>query len=173
MRTEYKPNERMINRVAEIWKRALANPVYESGNPRHPHLPSMMADAMVRNLPRDNTTEKLNAFGVALAASLMDAGDRHTLGYYDQHLDVDYQPCGKLRKAAEAAGLKMHFPIKTRMYFCNEFITFSMGYASECEYHYPLKNGRWLVTRLSGEDIGKVVEYVDGGKPEFTVEVEA
>jgi len=33
-----------------------------------------------------------------------------------------------------------------------------------------LKDGRWLLAKLSGEDVAKVIEYVEGGSPVFEIE---
>lgn len=41
---------------------------------------------------------------------------------------------------------------------------------SEIVWHYPLPNGKWLVTRLQGSDIDKVIEYAVGGAPKFKVD---
>ena len=85
-------------------------------------------------------------------------------------LSVDYHPDKTLSTAAKAAGLQMEFPWKTTMWLSAGSLSLSAGYGAGSVYHYPLNDGRWLVTRLYGEDIGKVVDYVQGGKPEFTIE---
>jgi hypothetical protein len=57
------------------------------------------------------------------------------------------------------------------MWIGEDYISVSAGYAAASVYHYPLDNGKWLVTCLSGPEIAKIKKFVtDGTLPEFTVE---
>lgn len=120
-------------------------------------------------IPRNNTAEVLGAFGVALKRLLKIPTEG---GYYTTYLGVDYDPDLILRKAADEAGLKMQFPWKTRMVIQAKCLSFAVGYVAEDVYHYPLPDDRWLVTTLRGSDIDKIIEYVNGGTPEFVIEAE-
>ncbi len=158
MRDERIP-ERMVDRAVTIWKRALANPIYRNTTPRdREHFQFEVLNAMTAALPKNNTPEVLERFGEALKDILTnglmvtpDYGDRQPYQLRDRHLSVDYHPCRSLAAAAERAGLKMEFPIKTGMYIGDDHISFSMGYGEPRTYHYPLPDGRWFTSGLSGD----------------------
>lgn len=168
-RPDLMPDDRIIDRAIHIWKQALSSPVYQNLGPGEFDMGSMMASAMADRLPKDNTPEKLLKFGEALKGLLV-INDR---GYFDGYLSVDYDPCQILYEAAKAADLKMKFPWKTRMNIDVDHISFAMGYGAPNIYHYPLTDGRWLVTSLYGNEIGKVMAYVNGESPGFLVETES
>lgn len=90
--------------------------------------------------------------------------------HYDYRLSCDYGPCNVLRDAMEACSLEFSNPIKTNLYISDGAVVVSAGYAAPNIYHYPLDGDRWLVTELRGRDISKVIEYIEGGQPEFIVE---
>lgn len=153
------PNEQIVDRAVELWKRALADPVYDNGG-------DGLASVLAGMAKQNSTADVLEAFGVALKAALMTPGQ---YGYLDI-LSVDYDPDPTLRAAAEKAGLLTKFPWKTRMFINPDCVAFSQGYGAPDVYHYPLPDGRWLVTRLRGEDIAEVIKLVMGEAPNFTVE---
>lgn len=163
-------SERMAERAAELWKRMLRNPKYDAlggtGSPREKQ--SMgMASAMAHMLPSNATEDLLDKFAVELKKRLLDA----SVNFYQRSsLCVDYGPDATLAESATAVGLKMEFPWKTHMRVGEDHISFSCGYGAEIVNHYPLSDDRWLLTTLYGSDIGKVIEYVQGGKPEFMIE---
>jgi hypothetical protein len=70
-----------------------------------------------------------------------------------------------LEKAAEIAGLKMMFPIKTDMRLDEDYVSFSIGYGAQTINHYPLKDGRFLATTLRGSDISKIIDHYNTGNP--------
>ncbi len=51
-------------------------------------------------------------------------------------------------------------------------LSYAVGYGLEDVFHYPFPADRWLLTTLRGSDIDKIIEYVNGGKPEFVIETE-
>jgi hypothetical protein len=156
---EYVANERIIDKAVEIWKGLLKNPKFDNGD----NTPTGgMASIMAKMIPGNADDENLEAFGKYLKESLMEEK-------YGGYLSVDYGPCEKLNSAAEKAGLKVQFPWKTNMNIWSDWLYLSYGYGAESVYYYPLPDGKWLVTKLSGSDIEKVKEYVLGGKPAFTV----
>ncbi len=162
---EYKPNPRIVARAAEIWVRLLRSPQYDNGetNPER----NAMAQMLVRGIPSNATDEVLEKFRMALIEKLTTPKES---GYIENSLRVDYGPDGTLADAANKAGLKMEWPWKTGMWLDTDHLSVEAGYSAESVYHYPLTDDRWLVTRLTGSEISKVIDYVNGGKPEFLIE---
>lgn len=165
---EYKPNEKIVDRAVELWKRALGAPVYRNTAPGSPgNTPANdMASLMVAVLPKNNTPEILGAFGSALKKLLMEKQPyRHNpeSADYIRSLGVDYDPDEILDRAAKEAGLKMKFPWKTNMYIYGDRLMFSTGYAGARMHHYPLPDGRWLVADLSGDDMDKIIALAASG----------
>ena len=159
------PTERTADRAVELWKRMLRNPKYDNlGNTgtTQERRTSEMASLMAMTISSNVTEENLEKFGAELKRRILDES-RRTLG-------ADYGPDRILSECAEAAGLEVEFPWKTVMHVYDDRVSLSYGYGAEDEYHYPLEDGRWLVTKLLGSDIDKVIEYVNGGSPEFHVE---
>lgn len=158
-RAEYKPNELIIDRAVAIWKKILSNPMYKNTSPGDSDLSSAFAGMMVDMLPKNNTPDILDLFGVHLKNCLMNKGE---YGYVN-YLRVDYDPDQYLSGAAKEAGLKMNFPWKTSMFLKNDYVSISYGYGAPRMNHCPLENDKWLVTSLSGDDMKKVIEKANGG----------
>lgn len=161
MRTEYKPNPIIIARAAELWKRALAAPIYQNEEPGFESRPNIMAGMLAAQMAKNNTPDVLDKFGAALVEILM--RPREGSRYFEQHASVDYGPDRVLQDAADAAGLKMEFPWKTNMTLDTDCVSFSMGYSAPRKYHYPLSGGRWLITTLYGDDMAKIIARVEAG----------
>ncbi len=159
-------NPILVDRAVELWKRALAAPVYNNLAPGEDHMPSMLTNMMLTVAPKDNTPEKLKAFGEALKARIESPTTSHdgTFTYYEDYMGVDYHPSRLLKDAAEDVGLNMPFPIKTGLNIDDDCVSFHMGYASSTMYHYPLADGRWLVTDLTGRaDMLKIIACINAG----------
>lgn len=165
---QYEPNPMIVGRAVGIWKRLLRKPTFDNGDNS---LGGMFAQALATKKAERIvvTDEQLNTFGDYLRDTLM---YRNEHKYFHSHIGVDYGPDQILKNCAEAAGVNASlFPIKTMMFLPEEYVSISVGYGAEAIYHYPIPNtARWLVTSLHGGDIKKVMEYVQGGKPIFTVE---
>lgn len=159
-----KPNEILIDRVVVIWKRLLGQPEYDNGDKG---INGVLASGLASSLPNNSTPELFNKFGVELKKQLMEPNEN---GYYNRDTSVDYGPCKALADSAEAVGLKMQFPWKTNVTFWDKCVNVRAGYSAPCKHHYPMPDGRWLITTLSGDEIDKIIDYVNGGKPEFEVE---
>jgi len=120
-----------------------------------------LAEALTRATPRNNDSATLERFRVALRERMVDGEE----DWKWCCLDVDYHECEALNAAASAAGLKMQFPWKTHMRLSAHRVIFSLGYGAPYFEHYPLKDGRWLVCRLNGEDMDKVIASAENGNP--------
>jgi hypothetical protein len=174
MMTRDEPNPRIVDRAVELWKRMLANPEYKAtcdDSGLEDQITMARAASMAKMIPSNATPERLEAFGVALKQRLMTPDpQRSSCVAYPDTLHVDYGPDAMLGGAAEEAGLKLEWPWKTLMRLYDDRVGLAAGYAAGTVYHYPLNDGRWLMTTLQGSDITKIIEYVDGGQPEFDIE---
>ena len=167
----YAPTELTAKRAASIWRKLLADPVYDNlgDGPASPEdrFNTGMANAMISMLPNNATNELLDAFETKLAKELL---NETRDPYIRTSLSVDYHPCEILQFCADRVGLNMQFPWKTSMNVHGDHLSVRAGYGAPSMFHYPLPDGRWLVTTLHGSDISKVIDLVQGGTPEFTVE---
>ena len=174
----YTPNERIVDRAVALWIEMLSAPKYDnlgenSPESRESTMQSVLASVLTSELPKNNTSEVLLRFGVELKKMLMAPTEIKFTNYRNEetittqlynYLSVDYHPDVPLSAAAERAGLKMHFPWKTSMFLDEKYLYVSYGYGAPHVYHYPLSSDRWLVTALSGDDVGKIVALVEAGK---------
>jgi len=165
---EHKPTERTAKRAAELWKRMLAKPKFDNGDNS---LTGGMAVAMVSMIETNTSTELLDAFGEKLVEKIMTPCERSPDYYEATRLIVDYGPCPALDEAAKEVGLKVQFPWKTSVNVYSDTVTARYGYSAETINHYALKDGRWLITTLSGSAVEDIKSHVVDGTPlEFTVE---
>lgn len=171
MSSEREPSMEIWERAAELWVCLLRNPKYDNlgDGPSSPEerMSCGMASVMASMLPNNATDEILELFRAALLRRMTDTSKSV---YSRNSLHVDYGPDEILGDAAKEAGLKMQFPWKTNMWVGDNNVSVRNGYGAEAVCHYPLGDGRWLVTTLSGSDIAKVIELVNGGTPTFKVE---
>lgn len=165
-------DERLIDRAVTIWQRLLSNPRYQavcdkSGDEDKRTMG--IASKLAYLTPSNATPELLDKFGEALRRRLIEECKKHEYVC----LSVDYGPDKILQEAKDEVGLEMEFPWKTVMHLLNGHLDVSEGYGTEYLHHYPLIDGRWLLTTLHGSDIAKVVALVEQGITDvFTVEVD-
>lgn len=168
---KYQPNERIVDRAIMVWTAMLENPKYDALGPNSPEslgtiLSNTMTSMLTAAANKNNTPTVLRRFGIELKKILMHG---HKLKYNDKteyetipfYLTVDYHPDHHLSAAAERSGLKMEFPWKSSMFLDGDYLAESFGYGAPRNYHYPLSGNRWLVTRLSGEDMPKIIARVE------------
>lgn len=172
-RREYQPNPVIVDRAVKLWVNALRKPEYKmhadgDRSAEAARSAAMLNWATEKQNENNQDEEVLKKFAVALKDILMNkqASSRNPdYIHYVDYLAVDYHPCEELEKAAEVAGLKMMFPIKTTMQLDEDYVSFSMGYGVQTSNHYPLKDGRFLVTTLRGSDISKIIDHYNTGNP--------
>lgn len=160
----YTPSPVTARRAADLWRRMVESPIFDNGDRSEQ---GFFCKAMAESIPTESDEAKLDAFRDRLEAALLDESIRP----YDRSgLHVDYHPDEILAQAAE--GTKIRFPCKTNMWVYNDHIGVSAGYGAETVNHYPLSEGRWLITTLSGstEEMAKVIQLVEGGCELFEVE---
>lgn len=160
-----KPSEAIIDRAIELWARMLVDPKYDNGDKSLNGALGM--GLMHTNSDNNSSDEVLEKFKGSLKTILEKPTER---GYFDTWLNVDYQPCEPLAQAAEEAGLTTRFPVKTSMQLNDYYVSVSYGYGAEDVNHYPLPDGKWLVTTLAGSEISKIIDFIGGDPLEFTVE---
>ena len=184
---EYTPNPVIVAKACELWLDMLDKPKFDAlGNDRPKDSRDDPNDAMAlaaimsaANAERTTFSDEMKAtFAKTLTKWLSnkvgwDAEAKapviSTNGDYTTHLYVDYGPDAVLAEVAKEAQVpKARWPWKTAMNLGENYVNVSMGYAAETVYYYPV-DGQWLVTTLSGSDITKVIEYIKGGKPTFTI----
>lgn len=160
---EKKLPERIVDRAVKLWVDALARPVYDNGDNSGS---GILALGMVAQQSRNNTPEVLEKFAVELKKQIQNSRNQEWVS-----IDVDYNPCRMLADAAQAAGLDMPFPWKHRMCVTEQSVEFSRGYGRRGDQYYPLSNGKWLVTDLTGIDIRSIIQWIERGEPHpFKVE---
>lgn len=158
---------RILERAAELWVRMLRKPKFDNGDNSSQ---GGMAVALASMLPHDADEEKLQKFKTILIQKL---GEKDKYGSFAwmHGLHVDYGPDKILADSAKDAELKVQFPWKTNMYIYRDHVGVSAGYGAKHVNHYPMSDGRWLMTDLNGTEISKVIEYLNGGQPMFDVEI--
>jgi len=186
MRHEYTPNPVIIAKACDLWCQMLRQPKFDALGPQSdlrddPNGSMGLAQMMATSVAAKTgvSEDSLCAFGGRLTTLLRNKTtyDRETGefvvredGWYQTSLGVDYGPDAVLAEAGKSAGIpEGRWPWKTHMWISSDYVSLSYGYGAETVYYYPLDD-RWLVTRLYGSDISKVLEYVRGGKPEFRIE---
>lgn len=161
----------LAHKAAELWMKLIYPPEYDNGDKTATGgLTSIMAAMMPNNASDDN----IKLFGENVVKLLLEKWpDRKEDGWYS--LDSDYDPCELLSTAANEADLKIKFPWKINLDIIPRYnyVSVSAGYGAPYVYHYPLENGKCLVTTIRGEeeDMNKIKDYIINGTPlEFKVE---
>ena len=155
-----RPEEKLVRRAAKIWRQLIENPKFDNGDES---MTGAIAVAMVTSIPTKTSPEAFDKFEEFIFQKMMTPLRN---GYYPNlYLVVDYGPAKALRDAAEEAGLEIQFPWKTAVRVETNCVQVRSGDSSPCVSHYPLPDGRWLVTTLSGDDIDKVINHIMTGEP--------
>ncbi len=188
MRTRNPVSDEIIERVALIWSRAIKAPKFDNGDRTGATaLAGPMAARLARNVTSaEDYPAKVEAFRLALIANLKSErdhdGEPHPEPRYEGHLRAlrpstgcDYGPDATLAEAAAIADLDTAvFPWKSTVdFYDGTSVSTSFGYGAPDENHYPLGDGRWLITsvQLRGPDRDVILRAVrDGRLPDLTVE---
>ena len=94
---------------------------------------------------------------------------------------TDYDPNYALWMGGNLAGMpSQQFPIKTRMFITETYLSLSAGYGAIPVFYYPMSNERWLVTsdRCCGQDewapnpekVAELVAKAEDRPRDYTVE---
>lgn len=185
---DYKPNEIIIDKACELWVNMISNPRFNALGKKEnrvqgddPNGSMAMAQGIAAETASriEVSPESFDNFAATLKALLMSKtsfdNERKEIifaddGWYQTSLGVDYHPEMVLSQAAKQEKIPHElFPWKTNMYLSGEYISLSYGYGAEPLYYYPFDD-KWLITTLRGTEISKVIEYIKGGKPEFTIQ---
>ena len=172
MRDSIKPDSpeynRLIDRFIMIWKEFITYPKFDNGDNSETGIMTFLLQSSIQANSGKPTPEQLEAFGKRLKELLTTPNDR---GFYKTHVSTDYGPDATLADAMEFASITSEAPWKTSTYINvnSNSLSIASGYGAESQHHYPLKNGKWLVTTLQGSDINLIFEYLDGSNPSFDV----
>lgn len=171
----------MIDRAVELWCRKLRAPAEKNNGDSSSNggmafaLAIINADADRKKI--NDIDGRVDDFKSILSKKMKFARDHageptgRTLSYGPEHyreisgLDSDYSPDIELSAAANEANVPLSaFPWKSHMNIYSDHVYAAFGYAVEGRCHYPLANGRWLITSLRGGDITKIIEAVEAGQ---------
>lgn len=199
MRDREYPSDLIIRRGAFIWARALHAPNFDNGDnslvgafgqglantnaafaaTKAGDIPARIA-AFERELVahlihvRENDGEPMNDADADWYRATMRNDKEAPTYWWSASLSTDYNPDAALTYAADKAGLPRNmFSWKSRVWLHNGFASSSFGYGAGDMYHYPLSDGRWLITDLragSGDDIEKLKAAVIEGRIDLRIE---
>lgn len=179
--TDVKVSDEIIERGVELWCRALRAPRYDNGDKSMIGFIGMgMASENARHDREGiDMAERIEAWREALVKHLRyqrdndgkEGVDGETIYFYS-NLSCDYGPCREMAVAANEVGIPHSaFSYKSTVYLDRDCVSAGFGYGKPYEQHYPLPDGRWLITSLRGEDMPKIIAAVmDGRLPELEVE---
>ena len=158
-----KYSKQIIDRAVDLWCRKLQAPSFDNGDDSLHGAFAMglsMMNSQTEKAKLSDFDELVEGFRTELTARINQVLEND--GYV--YLDVDYGPSGLLAEAAEAAGIpQSQFSIKSTVYLYEDHVASSFGYGAEHEHHYPLSDDRWLVTKLQGSDMDKIISEVESG----------
>lgn len=200
MREREYPSDLIIRRGAFIWARAMHNPQFDNGdNSLAGAFGQGLAstNATFAATKAGDIPSKIAAFESELVAHLLhvrandgqpmneaDAewyratirNDKETPTYWwSSSLSTDYNPDAALTYAADKSGLPRNmFSWKSRVWLHDGFVSSSFGYGAGDVYHYPLDDGRWLITDLRcgarDSDIEKIKSAAIDGRLDMRIE---
>ena len=160
-----KPSDRIIYRAVELWCRKLKEPVFDNGDNSHTGLlTNILADNIIQcdKSKIDDLDERINKFKEILTKKLIALRDDDS-GLFPKWLDVDYHPCKILTDSANIANIPLSlFSCKSTVNIEHDKIRASFGYAAPYVYHYPLPDGKWLITTITAnnEEMQRIFENV-------------
>jgi hypothetical protein len=165
-----------IERAAELWTRALKRPIFSNGDfSSTGNLAQVLAESNAIGAYPSDMKDRLATFKSRLIQQLKfnrdhdgeltgnipykgKPGEMPERFCFSFCLSTDYAPDSSLSDAAKFAGIPFSlFSWKSRVYIGKAYVSSSWGYGAESDYHYPLSDGRWLICKLCGSDIDKVI----------------
>ena len=159
-------SNRIIARAVDLWCVKLTNPTFDNGDNTPTgafgsHLAEINIDMELKSEPQ--LAEKIEVFRKDLTVRVK--ADIKAGGRQYRYLDTDYAPNDLLSDSARIAGISgAFFSVKSSVSINPDSVCSSFGYQGERLYHYPLKDDRWLVTSLYGEDISKIIAQIEAGQ---------
>lgn len=182
-------SDQLIDRAVELWCRALHNPSYDNGDGSGV---GVMAEGLAASNAAhardkmEDYAEAVSKFGRLLSTRLKFLRDNEgkprpadeierdkargatyaaETYWLETILSSDYGPGRLLSEMADLAGIPHSaFSYKSTVRFDHTSVSASFGYGAEHRQHYPMPDGGWLITTLSGSDIDKVIEAVAEGR---------
>lgn len=155
----------LIDRAVDLWCRKLNSPSFDNGDDSPNGCMCMMLATLNIDAAKKsagNLDAKIEVFRESLTSMLVK--ERDSKEHFYPWLDVDYHPSKQLADAATAADIPSDlFSVKSTVSFSEGCVRSTFGYGAEAVFHYPLGDGRWLVTTLAGSDIEKVIDQVLSG----------
>lgn len=167
--------EEIIKRAVDLWCKKLKAPTYDNGDKSlQGVLGQGLAAININHAMKgvDDLDAQIEKFRIALTESITNEASKDE--YFYGELSVDYHPCRLLAEAGKIAGIPDRlFSIKSRAMIEDNYVSTSFGYGVANQNHYPLPDGRWLITTLKGsaDDMSKILTHaMTGNKIEFFID---
>ena len=163
---EQKISDKIISKAVDLWCQALQDPRFDNGDRSTVGVITGALASM--NMARDKASvpapdQAIEVFRSSLTNILKTSQDEN--GCLNSWLSCDYHPGEELAQAAKDAGIPLsQFSCKSSVSLYPDSIQSSFGYGTPHTYHYPVEGG-WVSVRLSGADIGIVLDSVLEGNP--------
>ena len=159
----------LIEKAVNLWSDTLLTPKFDHGETSIGGEVAAMLGALniKKTLDRENEDElkaKIESFKSALI-KLINEKLEQSFGSYIS-MSTDYSPNELLSIAADEAGISHSlFSVKSSVSIMEGMVTSSFGYGATATHHYPMPDGRWLITSLRGsdEDISKLIHHAMNG----------
>lgn len=164
--------DNLIEKAVDIWCKAIHNPIHDNGDDSEQGFMGSLLISMNTQSSKEgmsNIVKQVEIFRDELTSRLKGQNENDRLNRW---LDVDYHPCSLLMECAEKADIPANmFSIKSCVAIYDDHIDVRFGYSAKSVKYYPLPDGRWLLTSLSGDDISKIIKHVmDSNSIGFEVE---
>jgi hypothetical protein len=157
--------ERIAKRAVEKFTEILRNPTFDNGDSS---FGGFLAKSMQEDLAERSPLGDLDKFRQLLEKHIRCR--RYACRY------IDYGPDYELLLIAEMSGVPVaRFPIKTSLSVDAHKFSLRVGYGAEHVYHYPMANGNWLLTTLTGSerDIRLIIELATEFPDRFSADRES
>ena len=176
------PSDQIIVRAAELWSRAIVDGQWDNGDTS---LPGVMVKTLVtqnRGHAIDTTgleiqklAKQFRAAFIEVVIAMRDAVRDGRESFFRGHCRCDYSPDATLVEVCTKAAVDpILLPCKSDTWLYSGHVHVRFGYGDRSMNHYPLGDGRWLVTSLAGNDdndMAPIIQAVlEGRLPELTVE---
>jgi len=163
----------LIERAAEIWANSMFKPFHDNGDTsRNGAVGMVLANTNAQNtmdsMADGELKQKIANFRCILIRNLKANYDESLIDeskWFDSYLNTDYGPGQTLAIAAKEAEIPDNlFSIKSTVAIHDDCVRTSFGYGASHTYHYPLPDGKWLLTTLSGSaaDVSKLIDHAMG-----------
>ncbi len=170
--------DKIIKKAVDLWCKQLLSPFFDNGDNSFIGMMGQALATMKIEADRskiEDMERRIEVFREALTEELFRLRDCPEQDeYFQTWLYVDYHPCPLLAMAADKDRIPhSQFSCKSNVHIRPKFIASRFGYGADYLYHYPLEDGRWLVTTITGSDdeMSKIFNHVlNGNELDFYID---